>query len=50
MQGFYSMGRNLSLKDGSVLQKCTWQEVLQAMRGDPDLSWLTDEIGQKYGF
>ncbi|MQY68864.1 MAG: hypothetical protein GH150_05740 [Hadesarchaea archaeon] len=38
-----------ALKDPSLLQACTWQQVLDTMRFEPELSWLTDLLLQKYG-
>ena len=38
-----------ALKDPSRLQSCTWQQVVNAMRFEHNLSWLTDALSQKYG-
>lgn len=38
-----------ALKNPSLLQACTWQQVLDTMRFEPELSWLTDLLRQKYG-
>jgi hypothetical protein len=40
------------LKKGkeSLLQKCTWQQIISAMKRDPELSWLVDMLHEKYGF
>jgi hypothetical protein len=32
-----------------LLRQCTWQEVTAVLRGDIDMSWLTDTLGEKYG-
>ncbi|MBU2577538.1 hypothetical protein KKA69_01770 [Patescibacteria group bacterium] len=34
---------------GQILQECTWQEVMKALREGSELNWLTDEIYEKYG-
>jgi hypothetical protein len=38
------------LKNPILLQKCTWQQIISAMRRDPELLWLTDLLRLKYGF
>lgn len=39
-----------ALKDPSLLQACTWQQLLDAMSSEPELSWLIDSLQKKYGF
>ncbi len=39
-----------ALKDPGLLQMCTWQQVIGAMRRESNLSWLTDLLREKYGF
>lgn len=39
-----------ALKDKSLLQSCSWQEIMWSMKADTDLDWLTDELEEKYGF
>ncbi|MBF0595610.1 MAG: hypothetical protein HQL22_11690 [Candidatus Omnitrophica bacterium] len=39
-----------ALRERDLLQKCTWQEVVAAMRNDKEISWLTDLLKAKYGF
>lgn len=39
-----------SLLDSSLLKVCTWQQLTASMRTDPELLWLTDLLGDKYGF
>lgn len=34
----------------SLLQKCTWQQVVASIRCEPELKWLTDSLCEKYGF
>lgn len=31
------------------LQRCSWQSIMSAMREEPSLQWLTNELGIKYG-
>jgi len=38
-----------SLKNPSLLQKCTWQQVLLSIRSEPKLDWLSDALFEKYG-
>lgn len=38
-----------ALRDPSLLQVCTWQQVVDVMRLDLELFWLTDSLQQKYG-
>jgi len=38
-----------ALKDPSLLQQCTWQQVTACLRADPELAWLTDGLCSKYG-
>jgi hypothetical protein len=33
-----------------LLRECTWQEVTAVARGDADMSWLADALGEKYAF
>ena len=37
------------LKYPALLQKCSWQELMPCIRKDPDLKWLSDALGEKYG-
>jgi len=37
------------LLNKSLLQKCTWQQVIVAMKADPELAWLVEALGEKYG-
>jgi hypothetical protein len=37
------------LRDSSLLQSCTWQEVISAMAGDKELAWLVAGLLEKYG-
>jgi hypothetical protein len=40
------------LKEGrrSMLQKCSWQQIILAMKSDPELSWVVNMLHEKYGF
>lgn len=38
-----------ALKYPSLLQACTWQRVIDAMRSDSELEWLVDLLNKKYG-
>ena len=40
------------LKKGKedCLRKCTWQEIIFAMKKEPALSWLVEMLHEKYGF
>ncbi len=38
-----------ALKVPNMLRKCSWQQILAAMRTKSDLAWLTDELQAKYG-
>ncbi len=33
-----------ALKNPSLLQKCTWQQVLLSIRSEPNLDWLSDAL------
>lgn len=33
----------------SMLQKCSWQQIILAMKSDPELSWLVKMLHEKYG-
>lgn len=37
------------LKVPSLMQECTWQTVVKAIRKDKDMLWLTDALRDKYG-
>ena len=39
-----------ALKYPSLLEKCTWQQVIAPIRREPELKWLTDSLREKYGF
>lgn len=39
-----------ALKDPSLLQACTWQQFLDGMSSEPELSWLINSLQKKYGF
>ncbi len=38
-----------ALKNPSLLQDCTWQQVMQFIRNEPKLDWLSDSVFEKYG-
>jgi hypothetical protein len=40
-----------SLKDEHkhILQKCTWQELLSAVKADSEMGWLVRDLSEKYG-
>ncbi len=38
------------LHEPAKLQRCTWQDLVTILRGDPELNWLTVHLAQKYGF
>ncbi len=38
------------LKKQSLMQKCTWQEIVTCLRADATLDWLTTGLSEKYGF
>jgi hypothetical protein len=38
-----------ALRYPNLLKKCSWQNIAQYIAQDPDLKWLTKEIGMKYG-
>jgi hypothetical protein len=39
-----------ALKAPSLLQKCSWQQLMRCLDSDPALGWLTDEMKDKYAF
>jgi hypothetical protein len=39
-----------ALRKPSLMQKCTWQEIIARLRSDPTLDWLTTGLSHKYGF
>lgn len=39
-----------ALRIPGILQKCTWQQVVERLRSDPDLDWLVQQLSSKYGF
>jgi hypothetical protein len=39
-----------ALKKPSLMQKCTWQEILSCLRDDASLDWLAKGLTEKYGF
>jgi len=39
-----------SLKYPSLIQKCSWQQIVKAMSADSELSWLVESLQEKYGF
>jgi len=38
-----------ALRERSTLRRCSWQSILQHLRGAGALTWLTDELSAKYG-
>lgn len=38
-----------SLKDDTLLQLCTWQDITALLRADVELSWLAEGLSLKYG-
>jgi hypothetical protein len=38
-----------SLRDRNKLQRCSWQDILVALRQESSLAWLTQELALKYG-
>lgn len=39
-----------ALRNPALLQKCTWQQITEALRQDNELDWLVHVLNQKYGF
>lgn len=39
-----------ALKHPVLLQKCTWQQVMEELRPNRELDWLVRVLSQKYGF
>jgi hypothetical protein len=39
-----------ALRDAGGLRLGTWQQVTSVLAGEPELSWLADELAAKYGF
>ncbi len=39
-----------TLKNPSLLRKCSWQDVVSHLRNKGKLNWLTEELNFKYGF
>lgn len=39
-----------ALKDPTLLRKSSWQQIVQLMKKEGILPWLTKELSQKYGF
>jgi hypothetical protein len=39
-----------ALKISSMLRKCSWQKIVDCLRKNNDLPWLTDQLSLKYGF
>ena len=37
------------LKQPSLMQKCTWQEIVACLREDSSLDWLATALARKYG-
>ncbi len=38
-----------ALQNPALLEKTTWQQVVACLRGDPEMAWLAQKIGDKYG-
>jgi len=45
----YTETRN-ALREPMMLRKCSWQRIVQHMRDNNILPWLTEHLAQKYGF
>ncbi len=39
-----------TLKEASLLKKCSWQKIANLIRSKKDLNWLTEQLQEKYGF
>ena len=39
----------LALREPAMLRKCSWQRVIQYMRNEGTLPWLTEQLALKYG-
>ncbi|PKO12907.1 MAG: hypothetical protein CVU39_21605 [Chloroflexi bacterium HGW-Chloroflexi-10] len=39
-----------ALHNPDLLRKCSWQRIIQHLRGKNILTWLTEELALKYGF
>lgn len=39
-----------SLKEQSILRKCSWQRIVEHLREKKLLPWLTERLKEKYGF
>ena len=44
----YTLTKN-SLINKKLLRKCSWQKIINYLRSNNELDWLTDEIKLKYG-
>ncbi|OQA64722.1 MAG: hypothetical protein BWY38_02973 [Ignavibacteria bacterium ADurb.Bin266] len=44
----YTLTKN-SLKNQKLLRKCSWQKIINHLRSNNELDWLTDEVKIKYG-
>jgi hypothetical protein len=38
-----------SLREPGMLKKCSWQKIIDLLRERNCLTWLTDQVGMKYG-
>lgn len=38
-----------ALREPTMLRKCSWQRIIQHIRNEGILSWLTEQLGLKYG-
>jgi len=44
----YTLTKN-SLINKKLLRKCNWQKIINYLRSNNELDWLTDEVKLKYG-
>jgi hypothetical protein len=38
-----------ALRSPNLLRKCSWQQIIQYLKNEPHLQWLTEELHRKYG-
>ena len=39
-----------ALKSPSLMQRCSWQQVVRCLRNKHEMDWLTSALAEKYGF
>jgi hypothetical protein len=39
-----------TLKNPSLMQRCSWRQIVGCLRNNHEMDWLTSALGEKYGF